>query len=46
MFTDGMKNLLYNPNYKILEILNTPVMPEVSKEFSNDTWAGLESRLF
>ena len=45
-FTDAINTLLSNPAYKLLEILTVPILPEKTKEFSTDTWEGLEKRLF
>jgi tubulin delta len=38
--------LVCNPSYKLLTLKNVPQMPESYKDFSNDTWQGLEKRIF
>lgn len=37
--------LVCNPSYKLLTLKNVPQMPESFKDFSNDTWQGLEKRI-
>ena len=41
-----MEVLLGDPACKLLEVLSVPIMPKKTKEFSTDTWDGLEKRLF
>ena len=45
-FVDAMEVLLGYPEYKLMEILAAPIMPEDNKEFSTESWEGLEKRLF
>lgn len=38
--------LVTNPLYKLLSLKNLPQMPDTYKDFTNNTWSGLEKRLF
>lgn len=43
-FNDIYDATLMDVRYKMLTIKNVPQMPELSKEFSNDSWNSLEKR--
>jgi tubulin delta len=37
--------LVTNPSYKLITVKNCPQMPDTYKDFTNDSWGGLEKRI-